>query len=874
MNRTQKEQNLRDAAENGDIAATKKLITEGTDVNAADSNGFTPLMVAVQEGHSEVVNILLDLGAVFDVVNKDGFTALTLAAGYGHSEVVSILLNKGAFIEAANKNGYTPLIAAAWSGHSEVVSILLDKGAFIEASYANGFTALIAAAQEGHAEVVTILLEKGAFIEAANKDGVTSLHRAAYGGHRAVVQLLLAGGASVDAKDMKGNTPVMVAQEKGHRDVVALLERALQAAIGSTPLHHAAMLGQTVTAQLLLDGGANINATDKDGNTPLHLAASEGKLEVVSLLLVRGARPDLANKAGRTSVKRAQENGHRDVAATLKIALQALPKALSSSAAIPVVNSAPAAPIPKMVTAGVAEVSSTTTKIAVDNHVSSSKTSTVESMIASELQTKHSSYDIHQLREMIQSTAAHVSSLSHMVHAHDVVLDIMVTKTKECPSLVMLIPCKKAWKNCISPTTFTQDKFMLTFICPVSLCVVECGPKGLGWEVAEPKKWVKKWGPALLVTLKVLQVAAVAGRVLGLPIPCLPTADNLGLGLDTDSKLISNFMTSSWSHITFIVEAGLDGASSVLSKSSIPSLEAATPSHALLKCSDEAYKAVHSFVRQFGAIEDLLRGKMSREMYGPHVEWVSTGMIDIWKEQLKFKEQESAKALVAPPIPVISATFYDDFQLPPIPPDTSFQASTSAEFPWLAYELSKFAKLSHVDIVNVIRALVNDGINDKEVMSGISTDKFTDKYLDSIGITKLGEQQHLLRIHKELQGDKESDQVHQSSLKDVASAKKVRELESELQKMKTRLGSISSETDSDVVVGNQKLKAKNQQSMDHLSGKTTSQSTIFDMRLAQVESAVQVLSQHVSLQAEQEIAPNPQVVTKNEQEKMKLFFNK
>jgi len=817
MNRTQKEQNLRDAAENGDIAATKKLITEGTDVNAADSNGFTPLMVAVQEGHSEVVNILLDLGAVFDVVNKDGFTALTLAAGYGHSEVVSILLNKGAFIEAANKNGYTPLIAAAWSGHSEVVSILLDKGAFIEASYANGFTALIAAAQEGHAEVVTILLEKGAFIEAANKDGVTSLHRAAYGGHRAVVQLLLAGGASVDAKDMKGNTPVMVAQEKGHRDVVALLERALQAAIGSTPLHHAAMLGQTVTAQLLLDGGANINATDKDGNTPLHLAASEGKLEVVSLLLVRGARPDLANKAGRTSVKRAQENGHRDVAATLKIALQALPKALSSSAAIPVVNSAPAAPIPKMVTAGVAEVSSTTTKIAVDNHVSSSKTSTVESMIASELQTKHSSYDIHQLREMIQSTAAHVSSLSHMVHAHDVVLDIMVTKTKECPSLVMLIPCKKAWKNCISPTTFTQDKFMLTFICPVSLRVVECGPNGLGWEVAEPKKWVKKWGPALLVTLKVLQVT---GMIMGLPIPCLHKI----LGLNLDSKFISDFITSSWDHIALCCtdEAGSDGASSVLGKSSIPSLESATPKHSLLKYSDEAYKAVHSFVSQFGAIEDLLRGKMSREKYGSHVEWVSTEMVEIWRKQLYVREQKSALALPAPVNPLSDGGYY--VVQPPSAPHSS-------------------------EVSRIVHNFVEHAINSsQDILAGICERKFTDNYLDSIDLKSPGIQQHLLRIHKKLRGDINSAAIYHTSIEEeVASAKKVRELEYE---MKAQFESDSADCEVVIGVGNQEMKNKTKQVNDRQSDQSADN---IHVRVAHfLDSAVEEVSKHISMQAEQE----------------------
>ena len=35
---------------------------------------------------------------------------------------------------------------------------------------------------------------------------------------------------------------------------------------------------------------------------------------------------------------------------------------------------------------------------------------------------------------------------------------------------------------------------MMVVVCPVTQWVVECGPKGVGWEVRMPKKWVKEWG--------------------------------------------------------------------------------------------------------------------------------------------------------------------------------------------------------------------------------------------------------------------------------------------------------------------------------------------------------------------------------------------
>jgi len=260
----------------------------------------------------------------------------------------------------------------------------------------------------------------------------------------------------------------------------------------------------------------------------------------------------------------------------------------------------------------------------------------VGSLVITDANSKQLPFDVYQLRAIVQSTAVEVRSLSYSVQAHDAVLDILVTKTKECPSLVILIPCqKKAWKDWLSPTTFTQDKFMLTFICPVSLCVVECGPHGLGWEVSEPKKWVKKWGPALLVTLKVLHVAMATGRLLGLPIPCLPTADSLGLlGTNADSKLVKDFMSSSWDQIAYrTAEVGLDSASSVLDKSlaaSIPSLDSASPHHAMLKFSDEAYKAVHTFVISSGPSKIYLEGRcrgrcMDRMSSGSLLGWLMFG---------------------------------------------------------------------------------------------------------------------------------------------------------------------------------------------------------------------------------------------------------
>jgi len=73
---------------------------------------------------------------------------------------------------------------------------------------------------------------------------------------------------------------------------------------------------------------------------------------------------------------------------------------------------------------------------------------------------------------------------------------------------------------------------MLVFVCPVTFKIVKCGPNGDGWKVRNPKGWVKKWGPAIVVSLKVLNFAMKAGRVLSLPLP------NIALDEVIDDKLL------------------------------------------------------------------------------------------------------------------------------------------------------------------------------------------------------------------------------------------------------------------------------------------------------------------------------------------------
>lgn len=125
-----KEQQLIDAASEGDIVMVKKLINKGAYVNARDDILWqTALMEAAGSGHTEIVKILIDAGANVNAKSKYGDTALMEAAGRGYTEIVKALIDAGADVNAKDEHGDTALKVAKEGGHNEVVNLLRAAGA-------------------------------------------------------------------------------------------------------------------------------------------------------------------------------------------------------------------------------------------------------------------------------------------------------------------------------------------------------------------------------------------------------------------------------------------------------------------------------------------------------------------------------------------------------------------------------------------------------------------------------------------------------------------------------------------------------------------------------------------------------------------------
>ena len=94
---------IHDAAALGNNEAVKQHLTAGTDVNAKDESGWTPLHWAASKVHNKTAKLLIKEGAAVNVVNKDGLSPLDYAENATFGFLIDHGAKSGAELKAAGK---------------------------------------------------------------------------------------------------------------------------------------------------------------------------------------------------------------------------------------------------------------------------------------------------------------------------------------------------------------------------------------------------------------------------------------------------------------------------------------------------------------------------------------------------------------------------------------------------------------------------------------------------------------------------------------------------------------------------------------------------------------------------------------------------
>ena len=354
------------AIEHGHEKVVNLLLEYEANIDAQDKDTKTILYCAVEKGHPVIIKHILRRRP--DVNNKSNRSALNVAVqgcGERYSMIVQILLqygftvhpedaNDSKLLHAAVQKGYLTIVeelfkygadddnstsikdlmllhVATKSKREEVAKLLMSYGADVNALDATGNTPIFYATQNADLKMIELLLAGKADV----KDNPELLRTAVKQNCREIIEVLLEHGADVNARDATGNTPILYATQNADLKIIELL-LARKANVKDNPelLRTAVKQNCREIIEVLLEHGADVNASDKYGETALHctilnihgdLSRScpdkdpniNVKAEIAKLLLSRGANVNARTNAGISILHAASSNGNAKIVEAL-----------------------------------------------------------------------------------------------------------------------------------------------------------------------------------------------------------------------------------------------------------------------------------------------------------------------------------------------------------------------------------------------------------------------------------------------------------------------------------------------------------------------------------------------------------------------------
>lgn len=165
--------------------------------------------------------------ANINAADSEGRTPLMYAAEYGSYDCVEALLEKSPDLSLCDVFGCNALHYALWTERPDqfIVRILCQAGVPLHKRDKEGRTSLHLAAKRNQAKLIPILIEYHAELDICDDQGNSPLMMAAAEGHYACVQLLTEAGARITIKSaQEGHTAEQIAHINGHQGVYDYLK--------------------------------------------------------------------------------------------------------------------------------------------------------------------------------------------------------------------------------------------------------------------------------------------------------------------------------------------------------------------------------------------------------------------------------------------------------------------------------------------------------------------------------------------------------------------------------------------------------------------------------------------------------------------------
>lgn len=243
------------------------------------------IWAAIKQAQPEKVEAWIAAKHPLELLGEKGRTPLlATAAGEGgmhiperQKKIMLSLIQAGANVNAQDEKGLTALHYLAYHGNHDLVQVLLKNGADLKLKNDKQENPLILAAKgplldEDRRKCISILLQAGAKAEEAGENGMTALHWIC--NHKAELE----SPQMVDRMVTDLSDSLLL-----HGANIQSMDKA-----GSSPFAYAIMRGHLLTAQFLLNKGANPRANSLNGYNALHWATEHGSPDLVEQLLGRG----------------------------------------------------------------------------------------------------------------------------------------------------------------------------------------------------------------------------------------------------------------------------------------------------------------------------------------------------------------------------------------------------------------------------------------------------------------------------------------------------------------------------------------------------------------------------------------------------------